>query len=429
MKVLLLDSDCCATDMAYRAAEADHDVRLWQPKEKGKTPEDAMGFPGINKVDSWKDSMMWAKSGLIVNCFNEPKLTKELDRYREFGFPIFGPSSESASWEVKREKGMKVLEAKGVQCPPYQTFKTLEEAMKYAGKNDKRLVFKTLGNEEDKSMSYVGSSSEDMVWRIQAWIDEGIVLKGPCILQDFIEGVEVGVSAWMGKGGFVSPWNINFEFKKLMSGDYGPATGEMGTVCKYVEGRSKLADATLGPMEGVLRDAGHIGDVDLNTIIDDKGQPWCLEWTNRFGWPSTQILMASHKGDPVRWMKDAINGKSSLQVDQRVAIGVLMAAPPFPYPDEEGQAENLLISGIEEEWQNCAPWQVKLEKETYLTTGPYVCVATALAPDVHDAIPQVYETVKRIKFPNRIVRDDIGKRLEKQLPLLHALGYEEAPQW
>ena len=59
------------------------------------------------------------------------------------------------------------------------------------------------------------------------------------MLQDFIEGIEVGISAWMGSEGFLKPKNINFEFKKLMSDDYGPATGEMGTVCKYVS-TSKL---------------------------------------------------------------------------------------------------------------------------------------------------------------------------------------------
>jgi phosphoribosylamine-glycine ligase len=72
---------------------------------------------------------------------------------------------------------------------------------------------------------------------------------------------------------------------------------------------------------------------------------------------------------------------------------------------------------------------MRLQKEQYLSTGSMPCVALALAPDVHDAIPQVYSTVERIKFANRIVRDDIGKRLEKQLPKLHALGYEECPHW
>ena len=427
MNVLLLDSDSCGLDIAYSAAEEGHRVRLWQPKERGEAPSDGEGFPGIEKVAGWKESMNWAKSGLIVNLYNSP-ITRELDRYREFGFPVFGPSAKSAAWEIKRAEGMKALEAKGIKVPPYKTFASLQDAEKYAAKSDRRLVFKTLGDEEDKSLSYCASDPEDMVWRIKSWIAAGMKLKGPCMLQDFIEGIEVGVSRGMGSKGFIGPWNVNFEFKKLMSDDYGPATGEMGTVCKYTP-ESKLADLTLAPMEDALRSLGHIGDVDLNCIVDDKGEPWCLEWTNRFGWPSTQILFASHKGDPVQWMKDALAGKDSLETDDRTAIGVLMAAPPFPYPDEEHESQGLRISGIEDEWQNIAPWQIRVEGGEYLTSGPYVCVATALASDVHDCIPKVYATVDRVKFPNRIVRSDIGARLEKQLPKLHSLGFEEMPEW
>jgi phosphoribosylamine-glycine ligase len=429
VNILLIDSDMSGQDLAYRASAAGHDVRLWQPKPKtGGKSRDCEGFPGITKVESWKTEMAWAKSGLIVNMFNGP-VTAELDRYKGFGFPVFGPSAKSAALEIKREQGMKALQAKGIQVPEYQTFPTLQAAMAYAAKEDRKLVFKTLGDDEDKSMSYVSSGSADMTWRIKSWIQQGLTLKGPCMMQEFIEGIEVGVSGWMGSKGFIgSTWNINFEFKKLMPGDYGPATGEMGTVCKY-SSQSKLADTVLKPMEDLLVELKHIGDVDLNCIIDDKGTPWVLEWTTRFGFPSTPILYHCHKGDPVKWMKDCLTGKDTLEVDERTAIGVVMAAPPFPYPDEEHKSEGLLISGIEEQWGNIAPVQMRLAKDQYLSTGSMPCVALALAPDVHDAIPQVYSTIERIKFANRIVRDDIGKRLEKQLPTLHALGYEECPHW
>lgn len=433
MNVLLLDSDSCGLDMAYRAAEAGHSVRWWQPPEKGKVPRDGEGFPKIKKVSGWKSEMSWAKQGLIVNLYNGP-ITKELDRYRDFGFPVFGPSSKSAALEVKREEGMKALEKKGVKVPQYKTFPTLAEALKYAQSADRRLVFKTLGSEEDKSLSYCASSPEDMAGRIQSWIEGGLTLKGPCMLQDFIEGIEVGVSAWMGKQGFVSPFNINFEFKKFMSGDFGPATGEMGTVTQYVN-ESKLAKETLEPMEETLKSLGHIGDVDLNCIVDEKGEAYCLEWTNRFGWPSTQILCATHEGDPIQWMKDALSGKQSLKVNHNLAIGVLMAAPPFPYPDEEDEAVGLPIGGIEDVWENVSPWQIMLEKGEYKTSGPYVCLVTATRPDegrhwdVHDAKEMVYATVDKIKFPNRIVRNDIGLRLKEQLPILQALGYSEMPDF
>jgi phosphoribosylamine--glycine ligase len=428
LNLLILDSDTCGLDMAYRAAEAGHQVRLWIPKEKGYLPDDGRGFPGIERINDWQNSMQWAKSGLVVYLFNG-KICKELDRYREFGFPIFAPSMASSDLEVKRAKGMEAMKKCGIEVPPYKTFASLEEALAHAKKADDRLVFKVIGSEEDKSLSYCGSDPEDMVWRIKSWIAAGMSLKGPCMLQDFIEGIEVGVSAWMGKNGFLpNKWNINFEFKKMMAEDYGPATGEMGTITKYCK-ESRLADEILKPCEKMLKDLGHIGDTDLNAIIDSHGKPWPLEWTARFGWPSTQILMASHKGDPVKWMKDAVNGKDTLEVDERVAMGVLMAAPPFPQPDEEHAAVGLRISGIEESWDNVSPWQIQLKGGEYITTGPYVCVVTALGSDVHDVIPKCYETVKRIKFPNRIVRSDIGKRLEKQLPQLHGFGYNEMPEW
>jgi phosphoribosylamine--glycine ligase len=429
VNVLLLDSDSCGVDLAYRAAEAGHAVRLWQPKEKGEMTRDGEGFPGIKKVEGWKDSMQWAKSGLIVNLFNDKKLLPELDRYKEFGFPLFGPSAKSAALEINRAKGMKALEERGVKVPPYKTFNSLQEAEKYARTADKRLVFKVMGDNEDKSLSYCASDPKDMQWRIRSWIESGLTLKGPCMLQDFIEGIEVGVSAWMSKDGFLpKKYGLNWEFKKMMAGDFGPSTGEMGSCLKYVES-SKLAGLTLVPMEEELKRIGHIGDVDLNCIVDKKGDAYCLEWTNRFGWPSTQIAMAMHRGDPIEWMKDALRGQDSLKVDDRCAIGVGMYAPPFPYPDEEGIAQGLRVDGLEDVWNNVSPWQLRIENGEYLSTGPYICVVTALGADFHDAIPQAYATVDKIKFPDRIVRNDVGKRLEKHLPELRALGYEEMPSW
>lgn len=426
MNVLIVDPDLCGLDLSYRAAEAGHKVKLWIPPQHGKRSEDGDGFPGIERVTAWKPEMGWAKSGLVINLHNESNITKELDRYRDFGFPVFGPSSKSAELEINRGKGMKFFEQGGVDVPPYKTFASLDECLSFARKADQPYVFKTLGDEEDKSLSFVAEDPEELVNWLEDKKKKGLKLSGPCMLQEKVDLVaEIGVSGWMGKNGFLKDkWNLNFEHKKLMPGDFGPNTGEMGTVCKYVK-EAKLADLVLKPFEDKLKSLGHIGDVDVNCGIDTKGKAWPFEWTCRFGWPSTQILVASHKNDPIEWMKDALSGKDSLEVDERCAVGVLMALPPFPYPDEEGDSIGLRVSGIEDVWEKVSPWQLKLVDDEYKTTGPYVCVVTAHGPDLHDAIPSVYEAVDRIKYPNRIVRNDIGKDLEKKLPKLHALGYEE----
>ena len=65
----------------------------------------------------------------------------------------------------------------------------------------------------------------------------------------------------------------------------------------------------------------------------------------------------------------------------------------------------------------------------YKTTGEYICVVTGHGADVHDAQATCYAAVDKIKFADRIVRNDVGNRLEKELPKLKALGYEEVPDF
>lgn len=441
MNLLIIDTDGCGLDMAYRAAADGHAVRWWMPPEKGKVSRDGYGFPGIARVTGWKDNMEWAKKGLIVNLFNGP-ITKSLDEYRDFGFPIFGPSWKSAQIEINRAKGMKLFEKYGLPMPKYDTFNSLQEARKFALQQDDRMVFKTLGSEEDKSLSYVGCNPADMVARIDRWIKQGMTLKGPCMLQEVIEGIEVGVSGWMSTKGFLQgKWNINYEHKKLMPGNYGPNTGEMGTVTSYCE-KSKLAEDSLMLMEKDLIALGHIGDIDINFIVNAKGA-YPLEFTARFGWPSTQILFATHEGDSIQWMKDCLSGKDTLKtnVNEVTATGIVMAAPPYPHEDKEGKADGLLVSGIEDVFDRIAPWQLEITKGpvhkngkivddmVYKTTGPYVCVALGIGHEPHDSIPIAYEVADQVEFPNRILRNDIGKKLEEQIPKLRSWGYDDGPDW
>ena len=446
MHLLLIDSDDTGLDLAYRAAEAGHDVRIWTKPNPDKSKVwTGHGFKGIERVNTWQPSMTWVgKQGLVVNLFNDQKLTAELDRWRSFGIPIFGPTVQSANLEWNRGDGMIFMEKHGIEVPEFTEFKTFDEALKFAWNAQDPFVFKPMGDEEDKSLTYVASSPDDLVGWLEMKKAKGVKMKGSCILQKKIDLIaEVGVSAWMGKNGFLpGKFNVNFEFKKLMNQDYGPATGEMGTVTKYIEG-GKLAEEMLMPFEESLVKLGHIGDFDIGCGIDSKGKAWPMEFSARFGWPSTQILMACHDGDPVEWMRDAATtGKDTLKVDDRTAIGVIMARPPFPNKNDDPQSNvGYPISGIEDVWDHVSPWQMMIEDgpvmedgklttgPVYKTTGDYVCVVTALGHDVHDVIPQVYATVDKIKFADRIVRTDVGMKLEKELPQLHALGYTEMPNW
>jgi len=59
-----------------------------------------------------------------------------------------------------------------------------------------------------------------------------------------------------------------------------------------------------------------------------------------------------------------------------------------------------------------------------VTAGDYVLIATGDGETVDASAKAAYNVLDTLEVPNSpMYRNDIGKRLEKQLPKLHKLGY------
>lgn len=276
MKLLIIDSDCAGLSLAYRAAQAGHAVRLFLEPMASNNQETGAGFKGIERIENWVASVRWAD--LILATSNR-RYVDRLDRFRRAGFPVFGPSIASANLEIKRGLGMKTLEEHGIKSAGYRTFPTVAAAMKDVEKTGKRYVFKTLGDNEDKSLTYVSKHAADLLTWLEWQLGNGTKIKGEVMLQDFIDGIEIGVSRFVGTKGFVGPWNESFEYPKLLSGDYGPNVGEMGTIA-YFTNESKLGEETLAKLEKHLVSLNHTGDIALGFIVErETGKPYPTEWT------------------------------------------------------------------------------------------------------------------------------------------------------
>lgn len=250
---------------------------------------------------------------------------------------------------------------------------------------------------------------------------------------------EIGISGWFGPEGFLpGKYQWAFEHKALMNDEKGPATGEQGTLCAYVES-DPFADDYLLPFAPILQALGHRGDFSIGCGVDKAGKVWPFEFTSRAGWPAWFIQTASHKGDCVQWMSDLMDGKDSLKVDDRPAIGVLMTQPPFP--QWNGKDECVVgnpIEGLDEVWDQVHPCMMMLGRGPYMdddkiktgpvyqTAGEEPLVVTGLGATVMDARAAVYEAVDSIKFPDRQYRTDIGLKVKSLLPLLHKHGYAES---
>lgn len=380
--------------------------------------------------------MGWAREGLIIATGNA-KYMRELDAFRDLGFAIFAPTQRSAKLEIDRKFGMDEMQKAGIGVPPFEQFASLKAAEDFARKSDKTYAFKTLGSEEDKSLSYVSANPADMVAWLQRQQKLGMRLKGPCMLQEKIDMLaEVGVSGWFGPEGFLpEKWQICFEHKRLMDGEIGPNTGEQGTICQYVE-TDKMATEMLRPMENYLLKAGHRGDFAIGCGIDKAGKAWPFEFTARLGWPAFYLQLASHRGDPAQWMRDLLDGKDTLRVSQDASIGVVCAQPRYPYNDSDlKEVTGVPVSGCEAVWDDLHPAEMMMGRgpimkdgkvvdgPTCQTSGEYVLTATALGDTITKARSRVYRTIDKISFPNMLYRTDIGEKVIACLDDLHEFGF------
>lgn len=434
MKILLIDLCGAALDWAMQCIEVGHEVKMWcGPRKDGARCDVGDGI--IQRVPRWEPHMNWAD---LIFLTDNAKEIEKLEPYRKKGYPIFGPGVEAAKLELDRDAGQQAFKKAGIDIMESIEFNDYDKAIEYVKKNMKRYVSKPSGD-ADKALSYVSKSPADMIFMLQRWKEMG-KNKSPFILQEFNPGIEMAVGGWFGPGGWSKWFCENFEHKKLMAGDNGVNTGEMGTCLKYVE-YSKLADEMLLPLTGMLKKMNYVGYVDVAVIIDKEGKPWPLEFTTRPGWPCFIIQTALHLGDPAQWMLDLINGKDTLEVlGGEVATGVVMAIPDFPYGNKKKEeVSGFPIYGVEgflhtdihlcEVKMGKAPIEKDgkiMDGRMFVTAGDYVLVATGTDYSVSGSSKRAYRALKKAEVPNSPMwRIDIGKRLEKHIEEIQEHGYAD----
>lgn len=430
MKVLFMSAkgdEGFATDLAMRAQNAGHQVRYWMHAE---TP---IGQGLIDRPREWEPSMDWAD--LIIMTGNA-LFPEKLNDYFTKGYPIFGANPKAAELELDRGKGQEILKRYGIETLPYTVVSSPEEAIEFVLKKGKPFAMKPWGGLADKSTTCVPKTLDEALFTILRWKRKGL-FKGQFMMQEMVDGLEFGIAAYFGPGGFSRALEESWEHKKFLTGNLGCNTGEMGTVIRHVS-KSKLFDEVLAPLEDYLHLVNYIGDISVNCMIADS-KPWPLEFTMRCGWPDTCIRQAVIKVDPVEWMADLIYGRDTFKVSTNIVVGVVMTHGHFPQEDKDACQEwkGFPIEGVTSDNEKHIHWQQVMDGKMPIakgrkweeipamcTAGQYVCVMTGTGDTVELAKKRAYRTVKEISWPSNIMyRLDIGDRLEEHLPQLQKWGY------
>jgi phosphoribosylamine--glycine ligase len=284
--------------------------------------------------------------------------------------------------------------------------------------NPGRYVLKFSGPDFESSDNYIGQLADGS--DVRAVLAAKLPRCGAdatFILMRHIAGVEMGVGAYFDGDKFLRPACLDWEHKRFFAGDMGELTGEMGTVATF-EGGNAFFERTLARVEPQLRAAGHVGYVNLNTIVNEEGI-WPLEFTSRFGYPGFAIL------DPLQKTKWAelfammvSGGHGVFETLPGFSVGVLMTIPPFPYSRKQVEAAVGLPIFFEGQWEdadrrNLHFGEVGHDGSHHVTSGLYgwTLVVTGVAGTIEAAKRDAYRRIERIVVPDGRYRLDIGDRL------------------
>jgi phosphoribosylamine--glycine ligase len=204
----------------------------------------------------------------------------------------------------------------------------------------------------------------------------------------------------------------------VFDNDTGSNTGGMGAyspapiVDLYM--KNKVMETVIKPVIKGMEKEGipYTGFIYAGLMIK-KDSVKVLEFNARLGDPETQPLMMRIKSDLLHIILAALDknlDKINIEIDQRPAVCVVMAAGGYPEKYNKGD----VIRGIEN-LDNHPDIKIfhagtKIKNNAYITNGGRVLGVTAIADDLDLAIKKAYESVNKITWEKVHYRKDIGMK-------------------
>jgi phosphoribosylamine--glycine ligase len=418
MRILGITETCDLGSLYQRLIEEGHQVKvsISEPLAQGTMA----GL--VPHVADWRGELDWVREagpdGLIM--FEAIGFGALQDELRRDGFNVIGGSAFGDRLENDRAFALDLLAKNGLKSTPTAQFTSVAEAVTDLRARPRRCVFKLCDSAGD---TFVGTFDDgsDIAALLEVRPPDQ-----PFILMDHVAGVETGVGGYFNGERFLRPACLDWEHKHFFAGDMGELTGEMGTVATF-RGADRLFEATLAPLEPLFREAGHVGWVNLNTIINEDGV-WPLEFTCRFGYPGFAVLEPLQA---IGWgplFRDIVaGGTTSFEARAGFSVCVVLTTPPMPLSRKDVNAPialPLIVDDIDRRHLHLG--EVGLAGGKLVTTGLYgwTAVATGTGASVAEAKAAAYANAARVHAPNMRYRLDIGDKLiVGDLELLSTWGW------
>lgn len=408
MRVLLIGNDGRVYAMAKNMKKHKHTLAVIG----GREYMDSM-FEMVCRhtlLDDWYTNAVAERfrPDLIVPVSWEPSYAGTVDMLRERGYTVFGASKSGVALEADKEFGLSVVSKAGVPVAPFCTVRNdseIDYVMSMAG----YCVVKQLGFAGGRGVTVFDPADKAGIRKKARLI---VAQDGVAMLQKKIEGTPVNI-VWMQTERGPVPICLQTDYKRTYSGNLGPFCGAMGAVVWNCVPNG-IVETMIAPLSDYLVSKQYFGRVGLDCMYEhDTGKLYAIEWTARWGTPTTEVLLHTLDVDLALYLHAWSCGLAGgYDFDRALyGVGVVLAGGGYPYPDMVKQGMPMKIKGG---MKNLIPIGVEGSLSALRTQGGRHMVAVGRGKTLRDARLSADWAVKRVSFEDMLYRIDIGADIKKQ---------------
>ena len=417
MKVLIIGSGGREHATVWKVSQSPLVDKIYcAPGNGGTDKEEKCENVNIENID---DLLEFAKKENINLTIVGPEATLVegiVDKFKENGLKIFGPSKNAAQLEGSKSFSKDFMKKYGVKTAEYEVFYKAQDALEYLKKCPYPTVVKADGLAAGKGV-VICQNEEEAKNAIHEFMVEDI-FKGAgqkIVIEEFLEGVEASILS-ITDGRTIIPFISSKDHKQIFDGDKGPNTGGMGVIapnfyCNNEVLKNFQRDILEPTLEGIKKEElDYIGTIFFGVMITKKGT-YLLEYNVRMGDPETQGVLSLMESDYIDLILKAIDGKledCTVAWKNGHACCVTAVSKGYPGTYEKG----FKISGIDKVECKVFVAGAKEEDGNLVTSGGRVLNIVATGSTLEEAREKAYSEIKKVEFEGIYYRTDIGVKRE-----------------
>jgi len=413
MKVLVIGGGGREHAIAWKLAESTMVEKVFcAPGNGGMKLEKKCENIAISKTEELIDFVLNENIEFTVVGPEVPLVDGIVDRFKEKGLKIFGPSKKAAELEGSKIAAKDFMKKYGVKTAEYGVFEDSNAAVEYLKNCSYPTVIKADGLAAGKGV-VICEDFKMAEETINSFMLED-VFKGSgqrIVIEEFLEGVEASILS-ITDGDTIIPFISAKDHKQIFDGGKGPNTGGMGVItpnpyCTEEVLKSFDEDILKPTLRGIQEEnMDYIGIIFFGLMITSKGV-YSLEYNVRMGDPETEAVLPLMENDFAELILKAIDKdlkNYEVQWKNKCSCCVIATSKGYPEKYETG----LNIEGINNVSNKVFFAGVKEQDGKLKTAGGRVLAVVALGDNMEEARNKAYEDIKKIEFDGIYYRSDIG---------------------